>query len=212
MCTFPCSHMSNQKKIHILKQQKTVHHWYTTSITLSYLVLKFFPPRHVRKKWRPHVIPAHLFLVADTRLYTLPCRSVRPSVRPSVGHISEFRAVFAVLLLPNRPRLDCRVSGLVSITSIHFFFSHVILSYLSFCIVDSPLSSIKFSLLFWITLLFSVFISPSSSFYPHFSFFPSFLPPLRTVFSFSFGHFSLPWLSPLIILMSLLFLFIFVMG
>ena len=58
-----------------------------------------------------------LFLVADTRLYTLPCwsvrRSVGPSVGPSVGHISEFRADFAVLLLPNRPRLDCRVSGLV---------------------------------------------------------------------------------------------------
>ena len=30
------------------------------------------------------------FLVTDTRLYTLPCRSVRPSV----GHISEFRAFF----------------------------------------------------------------------------------------------------------------------
>ena len=50
-----------------------------------------------------------VFLVADTRLYTLPCRSVRPSVR----HIFEFWAVFALLLLPNRPRLDCRVSGLV---------------------------------------------------------------------------------------------------
>ena len=39
--------------------------------------------------------------------------SVGRSVRPSVGHISKLRAVFAVLLLPNRPRLDCRVSGLV---------------------------------------------------------------------------------------------------
>ena len=62
------------------------------------------------------ITPAN-FLVADTRLYTLPCRSVgpsdRPSVRPSVRHIFEFRAVFALLLLPNRPRLDCRVSGLV---------------------------------------------------------------------------------------------------
>ena len=46
------------------------------------------------------------FLVTETRLYTLPCRSVRPSVR----HISEFRAVFAFLPLPNRPRLHCRVS------------------------------------------------------------------------------------------------------
>ena len=39
--------------------------------------------------------------------------SVGPSVRPSVRHISEFRPILAVLLLPNRPRLDCRVSGLV---------------------------------------------------------------------------------------------------
>ena len=30
-----------------------------------------------------------------------------------VGNVFEFRAVFALLLLPNRPRLDCRVSGLV---------------------------------------------------------------------------------------------------
>ena len=49
------------------------------------------------------------FLVADTRLYTLPCRSVDRQIR----HISELRAVFASMLLPNRPRLDCRVSGLV---------------------------------------------------------------------------------------------------
>ena len=39
--------------------------------------------------------------------------SVGPLVRPSVSHISKFRLVFALLLLPNRPRLDCRVSGLV---------------------------------------------------------------------------------------------------
>ena len=51
-----------------------------------------------------------LFLVADTRLYTLPCRSVCRYV----GHIFELRAVFALLPLPNRPRLDCRVSGRVS--------------------------------------------------------------------------------------------------
>ena len=48
-------------------------------------------------------------LVADTRFYTLPCQSVGLSVR----HISELRSVFALLLLPNRPRLDCRVSSLV---------------------------------------------------------------------------------------------------
>ena len=35
------------------------------------------------------------------------------SVRPSVGHISELRAVFTLPLLPNCPPLDCRVSGLV---------------------------------------------------------------------------------------------------
>ena len=60
------------------------------------------------------------FLVADTRLYTLPCRSVGPSVRPSVCHIFEFPAFFALLLLPNRPRLDCRVSGLVFLISFSF--------------------------------------------------------------------------------------------
>ena len=38
--------------------------------------------------------------------------SVGRSVGPS-RNIFEFRAVFALLLLPNRPRLDCRVSGLV---------------------------------------------------------------------------------------------------
>ena len=49
------------------------------------------------------------FFVADTWLYTLPCRSVGRSV----CNIFEFRAVFASLLLPNHPRLNCRVSGLV---------------------------------------------------------------------------------------------------
>ena len=39
--------------------------------------------------------------------------SVGPSVRRSVRYIFEFRAVFTSLLLPNRPRLDFRVSGLV---------------------------------------------------------------------------------------------------
>ena len=53
------------------------------------------------------------FLVADTRLYILPCQSVGRSVGRSVRNIFEFRAVFALLLPPNRPRLDCRVSGLV---------------------------------------------------------------------------------------------------
>ena len=39
--------------------------------------------------------------------------SVGPSVHRS-GNIFEFRAFFALLLLPNRPQLYCRVSGLVS--------------------------------------------------------------------------------------------------
>ena len=33
----------------------------------------------------------------------------------SVSNISEFREVFALLPLPNCPRLNCRVFGLVSI-------------------------------------------------------------------------------------------------
>ena len=49
-------------------------------------------------------------LVVDTWLYTLPCWSVRPSV----DCVSELWAVFALLVLPNHPRLDCRVSGLVT--------------------------------------------------------------------------------------------------
>ena len=53
--------------------------------------------------------PLSRFLVADTRLNTLACRSVCPSVT----NIFELRAVFALRPLPNRPRLSCRVSGLV---------------------------------------------------------------------------------------------------
>ena len=52
------------------------------------------------------------------------------SVGRSVGHIFEFRAVFALLLLPNRPRLDCRVSGLVFFSSL-FHFVHLSLLPLS---------------------------------------------------------------------------------
>ena len=43
---------------------------------------------------------------------TTPCRVGR-SVGLTVRHISEFRAVFALLLQPNHPRLSCRVSSLV---------------------------------------------------------------------------------------------------
>ena len=58
-----------------------------------------------------------LFLVADTRLHLAVSvgPSVCRSVGPSVHHIFEFRVVFALLLLPNCPRLDCRVSSLVSV-------------------------------------------------------------------------------------------------
>ena len=43
--------------------------------------------------------------------------SVSPSVHPS-HNLFELRAVFALLLLPNCRRLDCRVSGLVFLTNI----------------------------------------------------------------------------------------------
>ena len=53
------------------------------------------------------------FLVADTRLHLAV--SVGLLVRWS-RNIFELRAVFELLLLPHRPRLDCRVSGLVHST------------------------------------------------------------------------------------------------
>ena len=70
---------------------------------------------HIRKAKKIRVLSEILltFLVADTRLYTLPCRSVCRYVSPSVRHIFEFQAFFSFLLLPNHPRLDCRVSGRV---------------------------------------------------------------------------------------------------
>ena len=52
----------------------------------------------------------HLFLVADST----PCRVGR-SVGPSVKFLNR-EWFFAFPLLPNRPRLFCRVSGLVSFT------------------------------------------------------------------------------------------------
>ena len=53
-----------------------------------------------------------LFLIADTRLYTLLCRSVYRSVGPSQIFL-KLRGVIVLLLLHNLPRLDCRVFGLV---------------------------------------------------------------------------------------------------
>ena len=41
--------------------------------------------------------------------------SVGTSVGRYVGKIFDSQVVFALPLLPNRPRLDCRVSGLVSV-------------------------------------------------------------------------------------------------
>ena len=60
------------------------------------------------------------------------------SVGRKVGHIFEFRAVFALLLLPNRSRLYCRVSGLVTNRSVYFpcFESHVHLLFF-FCHMES---------------------------------------------------------------------------
>ena len=52
---------------------------------------------------------------------TPPCR-VGWYIGTSVCHIFEFRAVLALMLLPNRPRLYCRVSGLVLFVLLCFFF------------------------------------------------------------------------------------------
>ena len=56
-------------------------------------------------------VPLRVFSRGHATLHL--AMSVGPSVRRSVRHISELRAVFALLPLPNRPRLSCRVSGLV---------------------------------------------------------------------------------------------------
>ena len=59
-----------------------------------------------------------IFIVADTRLCTLPCCSDGRSIRPSVAFFNG-----AFLLLPNLPRLDCRVSGLVLVDLLGFLCS-----------------------------------------------------------------------------------------
>ena len=60
----------------------------------------------------------HLAVSVGRSVGRLVGQSVCPSRRPSVTFF-EFRAVFALLLLPNRPQLDCRLSDLV-----YFIFSH----------------------------------------------------------------------------------------
>ena len=59
--------------------------------------------------------------------------SVSPSVGPSVGmsvhrsvhNIFELQEIFALLLLPNRPWLDCRVSGLFSMYLLTCTHTHI---------------------------------------------------------------------------------------
>ena len=67
------------------------------SLFLSIFLSFYFPPYLSVSPFLFILLSFFLsaFLVADTRLFTLPCRSVRPSVRPSVCHISKFGAVFA---------------------------------------------------------------------------------------------------------------------
>ena len=62
----------------------------------------------------PALLSSERLLFADTRLYTLPCWSVHPSVR-QLRIILKVRAVFALQPLSNRPRLSCSVSGLVAL-------------------------------------------------------------------------------------------------
>ena len=78
--------------------------------------------------------------------------SVRRLVGLSVGHIFEFRAVFALLLLPNRPRLDCRVSGLVQPRVTCSIYSVL------FCLPYATLANAKSCL--FVCLLLMLFFSP----------------------------------------------------
>ena len=52
------------------------------------------------------------YFVYFSRGQSTPC-CVGPSVHRSIPNILKFRAAFASRPLPNRPRLSCRVSGLV---------------------------------------------------------------------------------------------------
>ena len=65
----------------------------------------------------------HLVALCICGFLLVPCRvgpSFRSSVCPSVQNIFQLRAVLALLLLPNRPRLDCRIPGLVVIFTLYY--------------------------------------------------------------------------------------------
>ena len=75
-------------------------------------------PARRSARWSVKMFFLCLFLVADTRLYTLACRSVRRSVRPSVTFLNcdrfshycscqtvrDWIAVYPALLLNKRPK------------------------------------------------------------------------------------------------------------
>ena len=94
-----CPHTENAFLVNKTSKNK-IYHW------------ALFENIQKRKKIRPFINAdsAKLFWLIFNRGH------LAVSVRPSVGpwrNIFEFWAVFALLLLPNCPRLDCRVSGLV---------------------------------------------------------------------------------------------------
>ena len=61
------------------------------------------------------------------------------SVGPSDLHIFEFLAVFALLLLPNCPRLDCCVSSLVICQSRESFYDGMVSHYSELLMILSAL-------------------------------------------------------------------------
>ena len=112
-CTSPATSASSTESVDVLAPPSSRRLWWSiaakrllqSSRNLVFLVFMAFSCDCVSC--------FRSFLVADTRLQLGV--SVGPSICWSVHHISEFQSIFAVLLLPNRPRLDCRVSGLVSL-------------------------------------------------------------------------------------------------
>ena len=86
------------------------------------VILRLLLPRRI-SSYNDHLfcLFSRIFsaLVSDRRKFQLYCWKPR-LVGKSARHITELRAVFALRPLPNRPRLSCRVSGLV-IFSVAFF-------------------------------------------------------------------------------------------